>query len=218
MKTGWHVPVWDDDYFAVLDVTRRLGSGVGSYGVDRFYVLLNGTDDQNIILDVKYEPAGGVSLVLTKEDRAWYNVLFRNEAARAVEAQRRLTSYTDPYTGWVQINGNPFLVRQRSPWKDSPNIDKIDKYDDFKTFAEMVATVTATSHTRGTQAKAPGEFKQVIMSIFGQNKRAREIWGHAVRKIAEAYAEQVQLDYECFRRHVEQEYPEAIAMQNSDED
>lgn len=218
MKTGWHVPVWDDDYFAVLDVTRRLGSGVGSYGVDRFYVLLNGTDDRNIILDVKYEPPGGVSLVLSKEDRAWYNVLFRNEAARAIEAQRRLTSYVDPYTGWVQINGNAFVVRQRSPWKSSPNLDKIDKYHDFKTFAKMVATVTATSHTRGTQAKAPGEFKHVIMSIFGKSKKSRKIWDKAVRKIADAYAQQVHLDYKCFRRHVEQEYPEVLAIQKSDED
>jgi len=218
MKTGWHVPVWNAEYFAIRDVARRLGSGIGSYGVDRYYVLLNGTDHQHIILDVKYEPAGGVSLVLSDDDKAWYAVMFRNEAARAVEAQRRLTSYVDPFTGWAMIQGNAFVVRQRSPWKKSPDLSKLDDYHDFKTFAEMVAIATATAHTRGTPAKAPGEFKQVIKSILGYSHKAKIIWGKAVSKIAESYAEQVKLDYQCFRDYVEVKYPEAIAMQNMDDD
>lgn len=216
MKTGWHVPVWDDHYFAVLDVARRIGSGVGSFGVDRFYVLLNGTGahDQHIILDVKYEPSGGVASVLSDDDRAWYGVLFSNEAARAVEAQRHLTSYVDPFTGWVLIHGKHFVVRERSPWKHSPNLDEITDYHDFKTFAKQVATVTATSHTRGTPAKAPGEFKQVIAKLLGNNHRDKEMWGWAVGQITKAYSEQVKMDYQCFRSFVESNYPEAIALQN----
>jgi len=211
MKTGWRVPSeWSNDYFAIRDVTRRLGSGVGSFGVDRFYVLLNGTDDaHHIILDVKYEPAGGVSKVLNADDRAWYNVLFRNEAARAVEAQRRLTSYVDPFTGWALIRGNAFVVRQRSPWKDSPDLDQLTDYHEFKTFAEMVAIATATSHTRGTQAKAPGEFKEVIASILGghYNQKAKKRWGKVVAEIAKSYSEQVLLDYACFKDYVDTNYP-----------
>lgn len=38
------VPEWDPSYFQVLDVAARIGSGVGSYGVNRYYVLLQGTD------------------------------------------------------------------------------------------------------------------------------------------------------------------------------
>ena len=43
-RTGWHSKTWDDDYFKVLDVAARVGSGVGSYGVGRYYVLLAGAD------------------------------------------------------------------------------------------------------------------------------------------------------------------------------
>jgi uncharacterized protein (DUF2252 family) len=62
MKLGWAMNEWDEKFFEVLDVAERVGSGIGSYGVDRYYVLLKGrdgllTDDGEdgtaVILDVK---------------------------------------------------------------------------------------------------------------------------------------------------------------------
>lgn len=168
MKMGWHVRSWDDDYFTVLDVAARVGTGVGSYGVDRYYVLLkgedgllagdgsNGFDDLDgtaVILDVKYEPTPALQAVLTDDQRAWYDVLFANDAQRAVEAQRRLTSYVDPFTGWIVLDGKAFVVRQRSPWKASPDLGLLTDPDDFIDFMEQVAIATATSHARGTVSK-----------------------------------------------------------------
>jgi uncharacterized protein (DUF2252 family) len=43
MKLGWAIPPWDDDFFTVLDVAERIGSGIGSFGVDRYYVLFERT-------------------------------------------------------------------------------------------------------------------------------------------------------------------------------
>jgi uncharacterized protein (DUF2252 family) len=214
MKMGWHVQFWDDDYFRVIDVAARVGSGVGSYGVDRYYVLLNGKDrllrddgqDGNaVILDIKYAATPAVSQVLNEEDTAWYNVLFANEAARAVEAQRRLTSYTDPFTGWINVDNETLLIRQRSPWKDSPDLSKLTDPYDFIEFMEQIAVATATSHTRGTVGKSPGQFKHVIASVLG-NKENRRKWGKSVRKIAQNYHEQVKLDFECFKEFVNTNY------------
>jgi uncharacterized protein (DUF2252 family) len=214
MKMGWHVHVWDDDYFRVLDVAARVGSGIGSYGVDRYYVLLNGEDrllrhdgedGKAVILDIKFEPTPAVSQVLDEEDAAWYNILFANEAARAVEAQRRLTSYTDPFTGWIILDGEPLVVRQRSPWKDSPDLSQLTSPKDFIEFMEQIAVATATSHTRGTVGKSPGQFKHVIKSILG-NKSNRKKWGKEVRKIAQNYHEQVILDFRCFKEFVDSNY------------
>jgi uncharacterized protein (DUF2252 family) len=214
LKMGWHVHVWDEDYFRVLDVAARLGSGVGSYGVDRYYVLLNGEDnllhhnsqDKNsVILDIKFEPTPAVKYVLDENDAAWYSVLFTNEAARAVEAQRRLTSYTDPFTGWIIVDGEALVVRQRSPWKDSPDLNKLTDPDDFIQFMEQIAVATATSHARGTVGKSPGQFKHVIASILG-HKANRKAWGKSVRKIAQNYHEQVMLDFGCFKEFVDANY------------
>lgn len=214
MKIGWHVREWDDDYFHVLDIAARLGSGVGSYGVDRYYILLQGTDgllqengeDGNaVILDVKFEPEPAVSRILDTDDAAWYDVMFPNEAARAVEAQRRLTSYTDPFTGWIHLDGQAFVVRQRSPWKDSPDLSDLTDIDDFVSFIEQIAVATATSHVRGTVAKSPGQFKQVIASVLGESSN-RRAWGKAVAHFALKYREQVLLDFECFHEFVNATY------------
>ena len=50
-----------------------------------------------------------------------------------VRGQRALTSYTDPYAGWAIINGSSHVVRQRSPWKASFDLDSLRTYSDFTT-------------------------------------------------------------------------------------
>eukprot|EP00966_Prymnesium_polylepis_P335257 7390623-Prymnesium_polylepis.1 len=112
-KVGWHEQVWSDKYFKVLDVAQRVGSGVGSFGVGRYYVLLAG-DGDGVILDVKYEPEPAVASVLSADDTAWYANLFSHEAKRAVMGQRALSAFVDPFTGWVELNGVPHVVRERS--------------------------------------------------------------------------------------------------------
>ena len=156
MKLGWNVHEWDNEFFKVRDIAGRVGSGIGSYGVDRFYVLLKGkdtlleedVDGAAVILDVKYQPPAAVHDVLSVEDEAWYSHMFANDAARVVAAQSRLTSYTDPFLGWFLLpakDGNgerPFSVRQRSPWKDDFNIDKLTKWEDFREYVQQIALGT----------------------------------------------------------------------------
>jgi uncharacterized protein (DUF2252 family) len=217
MKMGWAVRPWDDAFYKVLDIAARVGSGIGSYGVDRYYVLLQGTDElleedggdgSAIILDVKYQPPGAVYRVLNADDLAWYGVMFNNSAARVVTAQRRLTSYTDPYTGWIMLsdgNGSearPFQVRQRSPWKATFNLSTLTNRRDFEEFAEQIAIVTATSHVRGSAAAPPGDFKHVIRDLLSGTHR-RKKWAKTLSELAHAYREQVVLDFHCVEQYVQ---------------
>ncbi|KAL7440496.1 hypothetical protein ACHAXM_007230 [Skeletonema potamos] len=182
MKMGWKVRGWDDDFFKIVDIARRLGSGVGSYGVDRFYVLLKGKDelldegdDSHVILDVKYEPISAVSRVLDDDTRAWYAAMFQSEADRVAQAQVALTSYTDPYVGYIYIDGASYNVRQRSPYKDSfDGIIDLKDHRVFDEYIEQIAIITATAHVRGTVAKSPGQFKHNIKSLLaGGRNRSR---------------------------------------------
>jgi uncharacterized protein (DUF2252 family) len=221
MKMGWAVKPWDDAFYKVLDIAARVGSRIGSFGVDRYYVLLQGTDgllveDEGdgsaVILDVKYQPAGAVLHVLNADDAAWYDVMFSNPAARVVAAQRRLTSYTDPYTGWIMLaDGNggdtrPFSVRQRSPWKETFDLSLLTTLDDFDNFAKQIAIVTATSHVRGSTAPPPGDFKHVIRALL-KDKHRRKQWGKTLAELAHAYSEQVQLDFECVEQYIKATFP-----------
>lgn len=209
MKVGWHVRDWDDSFYKVVDIAERVGSGIGSFGTDRYYVLLNGTDDllphtedaAAIILDVKLQPDAAVRAVLTESEDAWYNTLFAHPAERVVLAQRHLTSYTDPFTGWILLNDvngtqQSFTVRQRSPWKDDMDLATLTKVDDFIDYVEQIGLSTATSHVRGTVGKPPGEFKHVISDLLGKGQH--HSWGKRVRELAKWYHGQVLLDFECF--------------------
>jgi hypothetical protein len=250
---------WDDDVMEVLDVAQRIGSGVGSYGVDRYYVLLQGGDASNddddeyddeyqqVILDIKLQPKASVEYILTTDESAWYRTLFENSAARTIEGHRRLTSFADPYTGWILLStssnstssaipeaelhtteGNtallPFSVRQRSPWKDEPDLDDDDwkDPDDFAEYMEQIALSVATSHARGTDVvKRSNGFKHVINEVFGEvvgysdksstkdgnNPRTnarerRHRWAETIVQLAVAYHEQLELDYGCFKRYI----------------
>lgn len=217
MKMGFRVRGWDDDFFSVLDVGRRVGSGIGSFGVDRFYVLLKGDgavssegDDGAIILDVKFEPTSAVTRSLNEEDSLWYDELFRNEADRTVRAQRMLTSYTDPYLGYIVLDGRPFGVRERSPYKNSFDLSTLKDHRVFNEFVEQIAVATATAHTRGTVSKSPGQFKHVIKVLLA-GERNRRRWSDLISKIALEYSKQVQLDFECFEEYVrEKKYTAAL--------
>jgi Uncharacterized protein conserved in bacteria (DUF2252) len=214
LQVGWNVRLWDDAYFTILDVARRVGMGIGSFGVRRGFVLLHGTDgllvgddddddssDHDgtaVILDLKYQPLGAAERVLTSQERAWYQVMFQNNSAkRVVEAQTRLTSFTDPFIGWLLMEHHnndtshldeprvmPFSVRQRSPWKVSFDHDSLKNPKDFLDFVQQVAVSTATSHVSGTVAKPPGDFKHVIATPFGgteHNMQHRRVWGELSR-------------------------------------
>ena len=43
-KVGFHTQEFDKEFFRIIDFAKRVGSGDGSYGVPRYYLLINGTD------------------------------------------------------------------------------------------------------------------------------------------------------------------------------
>eukprot|EP00966_Prymnesium_polylepis_P333157 7388624-Prymnesium_polylepis.2 len=139
-------------------------------------------------------------------DAAWYDTLFHSEGARVNEAQRLLTSFTDPYTGWIAVRGEILSIRERSPWKSSFDLDSLRDLPEFIEFVRQTAVVTATSHARGSVGHSPSSFKEVISSVLGAPE-ARDAWGAQVASIAAGYREQLQLDYECFKEWVLTHYP-----------
>mmetsp|Transcript_43465 Transcript_43465/g.139535 ORF Transcript_43465/g.139535 Transcript_43465/m.139535 type:complete len:535 (-) Transcript_43465:101-1705(-) len=211
LKVGWKVREWDEGTFHILDLAQRTGSGDGSYGLPRFYVLIAGPqgghgEDCAVILDVKMSVPPAAFESLEPQDRSWYNALYSNEAARAVEAQRRFTSYTDPWLGWVQIGDNFYVVRERSPWKASFPLDSLQSLGDFIAFAQQAAVATATAHSRASYGKTPSQIKEVVSTALGAYV-ATVAWARRVAEIAISYHGQVQLDFECFRDWVAKEYP-----------
>ncbi len=209
-KVAWHALEYSPASFKVLDVARRVGSGIGSFGVDRFYVLLAGeerpaaadddaydvpSDDRAaeedkhsrraVILDVKEEPSPAARDAFEATsgktgDAAWFDHLFKNQAARAVKAQRAITSLTDPYAGWAKIDERDFVVRERSPYKASFDLDELDTYQDFAEYVRLQCSnrdQSTPSSWRGDGVPAgercPRRHRRAPMASLSSSRRWR---------------------------------------------
>eukprot|EP00980_Cylindrotheca_fusiformis_P008164 scaffold1729_cov117-Cylindrotheca_fusiformis.AAC.2 len=217
LHMGWNIRPWEtgNHQYSVLDVAARIGSGTASYGVDRYYVLLHdvGTDDV-IILDVKQQQEPNMKRLFSEEDSAWYDAMFPNTAARVIEAERRLTSFSDPFNGWILLptsNGEmvPYTVRRRSPWKKKPkflNSNALDA-EEIAAIMKYLAKSTAASHIRGSAAKPPADFKSVMHAIFGgpDGESKVDTWGDGMVEMANSIANQMALDFQCFEDYVGRE-------------
>ena len=98
-KVAWHAVPFTPTFFQVLDVAKRLNSGDGSFGVERYFVLIRGAEAKtnasrhNIILDVKREPHCAARAVMGSAMLAWHDNVFANAGARSALVQRKLTCY-----------------------------------------------------------------------------------------------------------------------------
>ncbi|KAL3935613.1 MAG: hypothetical protein SGBAC_008895, partial [Bacillariaceae sp.] len=216
---GWKQPTWvdDDHFYTVVDVAQRI-SGTASYGVDRYYVLVQDSDtDEFIILDMKQQTTPSIHSVLEDDELAWYDTMFPNEAMRTITAERQMTSFFDPFLGYVHLEDSkgkmiPYSIRRRSAWKKKPKF--LEKHLDAKTFGEILvqcAQVTAAAHVRGSVAKAPGDFKTVIHAIFYDDDRTvrekkLETWTTSLIEAAESLVGQLELDYESFQKYVSDKF------------
>ena len=211
LKVGWHARR-DPEYFEIVDLAQRVDSGDGSFGVSRFYVLIKGPPAadgdgcQHVILDVKQTPPPAMAAAIGSDDLAWWETIFINEGARAVEAQRRLTCYTDPYTGWVDLRHHP----RRPPALavedgDGPERARARRREG----ARQVRPAGGDRHrhlARGSVGHSPAQFKDVVARALGPDG-ARAAWAARVLRTARAYRRQLLPDFECFRDWAHDAYP-----------
>ena len=130
-----------------LDVASRLGAGVGSYPVQRLYVLY----PSDLLLEYKeilapFVPSGFQAPTAT------------SPAQRAVDAQRAMHSspQSDLWLGHVQRDGASFKVRQRTKYQKGIKVTRLlDEakqggwsMQDLHAFAQVSARILARAHTR----------------------------------------------------------------------
>eukprot|EP00243_Klebsormidium_subtile_P001835 TRINITY_DN13436_c0_g2_i1.p1 TRINITY_DN13436_c0_g2~~TRINITY_DN13436_c0_g2_i1.p1 ORF type:complete len:500 (-),score=182.61 TRINITY_DN13436_c0_g2_i1:604-1938(-) len=214
---------WPDDI--VLDVARRVNSGLGSLGMPRFYVLLDHRTDMHnreqheeklpIVVDVKLQGGGPRGrptpyYFMDRNEKAEYKAMFANEGERHMRACRALTDATDPYLGYVTLPGQgTFSVRERTPVKENyPALavdakDRkdllLDSRDKWVSLARSWGTILGRLH-----AHAPHNF-DAKMGRFHFRKEVEQLtrdsrteFGDLLWQVANDYARQVEQDYADF--------------------
>jgi uncharacterized protein (DUF2252 family) len=175
-------------HYAPADAVRRV-VGVGSVGTRCYLFLLEGADDDALLLQVK---EAGES-VLTRYggivqpsivDEA---IAQGGQGARVTGFQRTLQGLSDPFLGQMRGGGRDYYVRQFNDMKGSIEVAGLDPVS-FAEYGDACATMLARAHSQGLRVHE-------LVGYLGASATA----GRAIVEWAFQYAQQSLADYEALR-------------------
>jgi uncharacterized protein (DUF2252 family) len=194
-----------EDYFTVLDAARVLGAGVSSWGRVRVYVLVEGpTPDRadDVVLEVK-ELADTVAF-------PWHSSGAAREAAgeRVLAAMRGAWSRpdADPLWGATTWLALPMQVRAETAGAKTVRVSRMTGArgtpDALRGLARQLGMLVARAHA----APVP-EGVSVAAEIHRVIGASVDVFADEQADAAVAYADQVVVDWEGFRRMLRERGP-----------
>lgn len=189
-----------ESFFRVLDVARKKGSGTASLGLDRFLVLVEGWDPdpgRSVILEMKQTRRSALYGLVPANDITPDSDADDSDSARRVVAAHQVHLVGgDPLYGFAEIDGQSFLVRERSPFKDEIDVEDLDA-DGLAEYADICGQALAQPHARSdaeTGIMTGSAEKRILSSIIP------ELFCADVVDFAEIAARRVYDDHALFRR------------------
>lgn len=194
---------YSPSYFAVKSVAQRLHAGLGSLGLPRYYVLIEGptaSQDDDLILDVKAQGQPAAYRNLAAEARAATEAASdKNPAQRVVVATRSLGLYVDELVGVLPLSAGPHSVRERSPWKDTLDLAVLSSVERLSKLTEQWATLLAYAHARAdADQRGSGVRVQLEDEVVRRTLGKHDDFRRLVRSMAQSYASRVQADWQTF--------------------
>jgi uncharacterized protein (DUF2252 family) len=178
------------DRYTVADVGFKV-VGTGSVGMRDYVVLLLGRESGE---------SDPLFLQIKEELPSAYAEYYKDRAApshhgqRVVQGQRALQVYSDLLLGWCSIGSRDYLVRQLNDHKSGVEPEEL-KGDRLAEYARVCAELLAKGHARSGEPA-------VLAAYLGRTGKAEK----ALAQFALAYAEQVEKDYETFRKALKRHF------------
>ena len=172
------------DRYRAVDVAFKV-VGTGSVGPADYVVLLFGHDESDpLFLQVKEEPPSHYAPYLEDASAPTH------QGERVVCGQRMLQVLSDLLLGWCSIEGRDYLVRQLNDHKSS--IDPEDlKGKRLIEYSRVCAELLAKGHARSGNPVT-------LAAYLGPSEKA----ARALQQFSVRYADQVESDYEQFKKAV----------------
>ncbi len=185
-------------YYAIKDIHQKLGSGTGSLGRLRYYVLIEGpstSTSDDVILELKQEAASDVALAAPGQfPPAEYG---SNEGERVALTNKAQLLNTDVLVGYATINGAPYYVHEKSPYEEDFDYTQLTSSAKFNTAMTYAGQALASAHALADQdydaAIVPYDIDAQISTVANSSGLQTEISSFAF-----SYADQVNLDWQSF--------------------
>ncbi|MBD2454037.1 DUF2252 domain-containing protein [Nostoc sp. FACHB-87] len=191
---------YSNSYYNLKDIRLKLGSGTGSLGRYRYYLLIEGpsseTDDDRI-LEMKQETSSAVAIAVPGLLPS--SVYSSHEGARVTIAAKAMLANTDPLVGYTTVNNLFFMLHEKSPYQvdfDYTLLTTKTKFMDAMGYAgKIVAKNHAISDKDYNDAIVPHSVDKEVTDIVIGNKAA---FKNEIVNFAVDYATQVEYDYASF--------------------
>ncbi|MEH2419705.1 MAG: DUF2252 domain-containing protein [Nostoc sp.] len=191
---------YSNSYYTLKDIRLKLGSGTGSLGKYRYYLLIEGptsaTDDDRI-LEMKQEGSSAVAIAVPGLLPS--SVYGNHEGARVTIATKAMLSNTDPLVGYTTVSGIPFMLHEKSPYQvdfDYTLLTTKSKFMDAMGYAgKVVAKNHAISDKDYDATIVPYSVDKEVTDITSVNKA---VFKDEIVNFALDYATQVEYDYTSF--------------------
>ncbi|WP_226343882.1 DUF2252 family protein [Agilicoccus flavus] len=186
-----------DDFFRVLDVALRHGSGTASQGLGRYWALLqgwSGAPADRVVVELKLARRSALYGLVPRQPFAR-----KPPAERIVYAHRAFLSDGDALFGAAIIDGESYLVRERSPQKVNVSVADLSP-DDLDDYARVCAASLAQLHARSEfeLGDSGDQAEDRILSAV-----RHEVFIADVLEFAQEAYERVHSDHALFRADLE---------------
>ncbi|MDN0081150.1 DUF2252 domain-containing protein [Crenobacter sp. SG2305] len=172
------------DRFRCLDLAFKV-VGVGSVGTRCLVALMEDDYEQPLFLQIKEARASVLERYTSKSKH-------QHQGKRVVFGQRMMQAASDLFLGWATGPADRhYYVRQLRDMKISAALETFDLAT-LTAYGEACAWTLARAH-----AKAGGR-SALLAGYLGKGTK----FASAIGRYALAYADQVEADYEAFRREV----------------
>ena len=160
--------------------------GVGSVGLLAFVILLEGRDENDLlVLQVKQAVTSVLEPVTAESALA-------QSGERVVVGQQLMQAASDAFLGWITgRGGREYYVRQLRDMKFAPDPSKFTS-EALSTYAAVCGRTLARAHARAGDAVK-------IASYLGTSAK----FDRAVRDFSLAYADQVSADFAAYRAAID---------------
>ncbi len=184
-------------YYVLKDAALRLGSGTGSLGRYRYYLLIDGpsTDtNDDVILEMKQETDSAVAIAVPGNMPAWtYDY---DNSARVTKSMKAMLNNTDVLTGYTTMNSLPFFLHERSPYQEDFDYTLLTSYSKFNDAVAYMGKIVAKNH-----ALADKDYDPALIS-YSMDKEITDVINGDISGLktetlnyALSYAAQVKQDY-----------------------
>ncbi len=186
-------------YYTLKDIRLKLGSGVGSLGRYRYYLLIEGdttSTNDDIILEMKQELSSAIAIASPGQMPSYtYN---NHHGQRVTMTMKAMLNNADDLVGYTTVGNNQYFIREKSPYTEDFDYTLLTTYDKFNTAVDYFGKIVAKNHALADQDYdanliSYSQDKQITDVVTSKSGFKTEIFNFAVD-----YANQVELDYNSF--------------------